>query len=101
MIPGFPEHLDVGLASGFPEQSSLGIHGIEGTTHLSSFARASEIIMRYSVSSDRPRLHSPLVFVSQIDWAIPKDRAYPIVSPFGLVWVDRTPMCILLEASSS
>ena len=37
------------IASSFPEHSNLGMHGIEGTTHFSRFARASDITLRYSV----------------------------------------------------
>ena len=47
-----PEHLNIGMASVFSEHSSLGMHGIEGTTHFPSFARTAEITLKYSVSSD-------------------------------------------------
>ena len=34
------------IASGSPEHPSLGIHGTDGTTHVSSFVRASGITLR-------------------------------------------------------
>ena len=37
------EHLNICIVSVSPKHCSLDMHGIEGTTHLSSFARASEI----------------------------------------------------------
>ena len=48
----FVERSNMGMALGFPEQSSSGRHAIEKTTDFSSFARASQITLRYSVSSD-------------------------------------------------
>ena len=69
------------IVSGFLEHSSLGLHDVQGTTPLSSVARASEISMRSSVSAEEtskiqfsgellaiwsfrcPKLQSPPVFV--------------------------------------
>ena len=113
LAPGFPVRWNVDMASGFPELSTWRVHGIEGTTHLSSFARASEVSLRCSVSSDEPskmslsfgellgiwsllhpRLLSPLVVVSLIVWAISPGQMVPShvassVTSLAGVHVDR------------
>ena len=49
----------------------------------------------------RPKLPFLLSVVSLEVCAIPRARSYQIVWYFGLVWVDRSPICFLLEAESS
>ena len=73
-----------------PEHSSLGIHGVERTTHLSSVAETLCLRMRrrrffffcepLAIGSClRSRLFSPPVFVSLLVKAIPRARSYQVV----------------------
>ena len=48
----FSNYVNVAMSSGSPKHSSLGIHGMERPTHLPRVARASDIILRYSVTWD-------------------------------------------------
>ena len=81
----FPRAFDFWHSVGSPENSALGMHGIERTTYLQSFARAPDITLRY-VSSDEtstiPDVESfsyPLVFASLIVWAVPRAKLYQVV----------------------
>ena len=105
----FSGHLGIRTASGFAKHSSFGRHGVDGTTHFSSFSRASEITLRYSASLDEAseipsswasflqfglfpvpsRYILLLLFISQIVLAMFRVRSHQVVWPFGLLWVDR------------
>ena len=82
------------------------------TRHCSSFARASEITLRWYFLRVKHRrliflvrflrsglfLHPSLRFFSLIIFAIPGARSCRVVGVSNLLWVDHFPMCVFLGA---